>query len=196
MAPEDKILILSMILSAGFVFWTARWKSRPAEVEVYPFIWFFGIAFFFRGRIQAEVMLMIILAAYIFISTRIALLSGDEDKKNLWAYFLGWLVPGWGYYSIGKKGKAIFFFCSILLISLIGLTLTGFKSVGWEDNPFYYLGRYGCGIMYAFFETLGAAKAEPVSGISLGIYEAGLLYCCLAGILNLTICFSVLSPKK
>ncbi len=197
MAWEDKTLILAMILSAGFAFWPGQWKSKPVEAEFYPFVWISGILFFFRTSFGlSDATVFIIIGTYFFISLRVLLICKDEDKKSLVAYFLGWLIPGCGYLFIGKKDKAIFFFCAILVVLVIGLLLTSFKPVGWEDNPFYYLGRFGCGVLYLLFEVMSPLKAEPVAGLSLALFDTGLLYCCLAGILNLTISLSVLTPKQ
>lgn len=194
----DKTLILAMILTAGFIMWSFNWKAKPKETELYPFLWFCSIFFFLRGlfKLQAEVFLFLFISLYLFIVFRLIVLSKEEDKTWPFAYFAGWLVPGAGHFVLGKKIKAVLLFSIVLVVFLVGFTLTGLKPIAWEDNPFYYLGRFGSGIFYLIAEVVASGKADPVDGMHMSIFEAGLLYCCVAGILNLVICINIFTARK
>jgi len=58
---------------------------------------------------------------------------------------IGWAVPGAGHLLGGRRGRGLFYLIAIGGTFLAGLWLTNWRSVRFEDNPFYYAGQWGCG---------------------------------------------------
>lgn len=127
------------------------------------------------------------------LGTVMALEHGEF--RRLAAYWVGWLVPGMGHLILGRPKKALFFAGSVLFLLVSGLWLTGWGSVAFSENPFYYVGRCGCGLTILLGEVL--PKSYPRPDLPVSWYDPGLLYVCVAGLLNFVIMLSLLSaPAK
>ncbi|MBI2900098.1 MAG: hypothetical protein HYY17_07925 [Planctomycetes bacterium] len=124
----------------------------------------------------------------------VAMFSKDRRKNGV-AFLLGWCVPGLGHLFLGRWKKAVFFFLTLGATYLFGLWLTGFRTVGFDDNPFYYVGQFGSGMTTLLASVLGKEKAFPRPDLSLGLYDPGLLYVCVAGLLNLVVAFNCFDFK-
>lgn len=125
-----------------------------------------------------------------------SLVMFPKDRKKLGVGFLlGWCVPGMGHLFLGRWRKALFFFAVLGVTYVAGLWLTGFRTVGFEDNPFYYVGQYGSGMTMLLASLLGKEKAFPRPDLPLGLYDPGLLYVCIAGLLNLVVALSCFDVK-
>ena len=72
--------------------------------------------------------------------------------------------------------------------------LTGFRTVGFDDNPFYFVGQFGSGLTAFLGVLLGGVKAFPRADLPLGLYSPGLLYICISGLLNVVIMLNCFSP--
>lgn len=109
------------------------------------------------------------------------------------AFFLGWTIPGAGHFLLGRRGKGVFFFLTLSATYAFGLWVCGFRTVGFDDNPFYYVGQYGSLLTMAFSHWFGAEKAFPLPDDPLRFswFDAGLLYVCVAGLLNLVVTLNV-----
>jgi hypothetical protein len=113
------------------------------------------------------------------------------DRRHLFAYVLAWLLPGLGHLYLGKKQKAWLFLTSILGLYLVGLAIGGFRTVGADDNPYYYAGKFGSGVTMLCAWALGAEKPFPTPTMSLLWFDPGLLYVAVAGLLNLVVALNV-----
>lgn len=112
------------------------------------------------------------------------------------AFLIGWCVPGLGHLFLGRWKKAIFFFGVLGATLLAGLWLTGFRAVGFDDNPFYFVGQYGSGLTMLVATLLaGKDKAYPREDLPIGLFDPGLLYVCVAGLLNFVVALSCLEIK-
>ncbi len=118
-----------------------------------------------------------------------------ERRKNGIAFALGWCVPGLGHLFLGKWRKALFFFIILGATYLSGLWITGFRTVGFDDNPFYFVGQYGSGTAMFLSSMLGKEKSFPRPDLPLGLYDPALLYVCVAGLLNLVVALSCFDAK-
>lgn len=115
-------------------------------------------------------------------------------RKYAVAFLLAWMVPGWGHLFLGQWKKALFFFATLGSLYLAGLWLTGFRTVGFDDNPFYFVGQFGSGLTALLGVLLGGVKAFPRADLPLGLYSPGLLYICISGLLNVVIMLNCFSP--
>lgn len=140
-----------------------------------------------------------VLKIYVLVGLAFAFVGWSLFTKR-WktgvAFLLGWSVPGLGHLFLGRWKKAVFFFGALGATLLAGLWLTGFRTVGFDDNPFYFVGQYGSGLTMLVAALLaGKDKAYPREDLPLGLYDPGLLYVCVAGLLNLVVALSCLEAK-
>jgi hypothetical protein len=134
-------------------------------------------------------------------------------RNPLMAAFLAWLIPGFGHYYQGRKGKAFLYFFCILGLYFAGLAMGEGKIVYWRwvspfQNPekfcVHYLGQFFVGLPalpaliqgtlrhYGLGPILGGILSEPsqvdLNGIHprLGkLVEIGTIYTTVAGLLNI-----------
>ena len=114
---------------------------------------------------------------------------------------LQWLVPGAGYWMIGKKGRAVAFFGVWLLFCILGAMQMQFGAVdGIKGGVFVpvqgawlptlgAIGTAGIGPIYgAFAWAFSGAGTEPVRTLT---QEYGATYVMVAGLLNWLCCFDL-----
>ncbi len=111
------------------------------------------------------------------------------------SFFLSWFAPGLGHALLGRWRKGLFFFSILTATYLFGLWICGFRTVAFEDNPFYYVGQYGCGVVMLCDHLLGAVRAFPRPDLPLSWYDPGLLYVCVVGLLNIVVMLNVLEVR-
>lgn len=111
------------------------------------------------------------------------------------AFLAAWLVPGLGHAMMGKRGKALFFAGAMAFLYVVGLALSGWRAILFADNPFYYVGQYGSGLTSFLGAVLGEPKAYPLDSVPKSWFDPGLLYVCVAGLLNLVVMLSILDLK-
>ncbi|MFH1226362.1 MAG: DUF6677 family protein [Planctomycetota bacterium] len=114
--------------------------------------------------------------------------------KIIYALALGWFVPGAGHWLYNKKLKGLLIFELVLLSLIIGLTLSDFRSIRFYDNPFYYLSKFGCGLVFLFSYLF--THFIPAGRIPLYYHDIGLLYVSIAGSLNLVVLLSLFQPPE
>lgn len=107
---------------------------------------------------------------------------------------LGWLIPGGSFWVIGKRVKAVLLFSLITILLAVGLLFSDFRDIKYNDNPFYYLGRFGSGLTWLVTELITGDVPQGI--ISLRYLEFGLLYICIAGALNVVILLSILMKES
>jgi hypothetical protein len=111
----------------------------------------------------------------------------------LLAFVLGWLVPGAGHWCLGKRGKAVMIFVLITALFAGGLVLAGFRNVRMSDNPLYVVGQAGCGLV--FFVCSFWTSYVPRFNVPAVRFEIGLLYICVAGLLNFVVMLNLLDVR-
>jgi hypothetical protein len=121
----------------------------------------------------------------------LALLLKPGERRKSAAFLLGWLLPGAGHVLLGRRRKGLFFAAVLVLTWLFGMWLVGFRPVSWDDNPFYYIGQYGSGAAFAVAKALAAEKAFPRPDLPPSWFDPGLLYVCVAGLLNFVVALNV-----
>jgi len=143
-----------------------------------------------NGRIIAVGVLFLLLAAY-----ATSLLARPGERRRGAAILIAWLFPGAGHLVMGKWAKGCFFLGLLGGLWLAGLWIVGFKSVDWDENPFYFVGQYGSGMTLLGAQVLFPAKSFPREGLHLSWYDPGLLYVCCAGLLNLVVLLNLIDTK-
>lgn len=136
----------------------------------------------------------VLLYAILALAVATVLLGWRRRPQDSIIVIAAWLVPGAGHWLKGRRGKAALFFCLIVGTFFAGALLTWFKGVRFEDNPFYFVGRWGCGLTFALSTWL-ISPDRPLAAMRL--FEPGILYMCVAGLLNVVILISLLEePDK
>jgi hypothetical protein len=135
------------------------------------------------------------LCAGILVFTAGAYLSKEGQRLRGLALLVSWLFPGAGHFVLGQWRKGLFFLGLLGGLWLAGLWIVGFKSVDWDENPFYFVGQYGSGLTWLSANVLFQAKSFPREGLHLSWYDPGLLYVCCAGLLNLVVMLSLIDTK-
>lgn len=129
------------------------------------------------------------------VSISTALLSRPGERRRGIAFAAAWMVPGAGHVLMGKWRKGLFFFGILAAVWLAGMSLVGFRPVSFEDNPFYYVGQYGSGLLMILSRGISSEKAVPRPD-DPGGFDPGLLYVCSVGLLNLVIALNVLDSRR
>ena len=106
------------------------------------------------------------------------------------AFWIGWLFPGLGHFLIGRWKKGLFFAAALSASYVAGLWICGWRVVTFEENPFYYVGQFGSGLT-ALFGALLDTDRPFRTDVPVSWYDPGLLYVCVAGLLNLVVMLSV-----
>lgn len=109
------------------------------------------------------------------------------------AFILSWFIPGLGYLVLNKKAKFLLLFLSIMALTFAGAVLADFREIRFIDNPYYYIGRFGSGLIWGIIIIL--LKQAPTGIVPLQYFDVGHLYLCVAGTLNLIIALSVFTQK-
>jgi len=121
-------------------------------------------------------------------------LTQGERRRGI-AFVLAWLVPGAGHVLLGRWKKGLSLFAMLAATYVFGLWIVGFRTVSFDDNPFYYVGQYGSGATFLLARLLGEKKAYPLPDMQPSWFDPGLLYVCVVGLLNLVVMMNVLDLK-
>jgi len=109
------------------------------------------------------------------------------------AFIISWLIPGLGYLLLNKRIKALLLFTSVMLLVLAGIVMTDFRDIRFVDNPYYYVGRFGSGLIWGIIIMI--LHPQPSGIIPMQYFDIGHLYLCVAGTLNLVIALSVFNQR-
>ncbi|MFA5795414.1 MAG: DUF6677 family protein [Candidatus Brocadiia bacterium] len=112
--------------------------------------------------------------------------------KIIYAALLGWLIPGAGHWLYGKKLKAWLILELVVLTLIIGIILSDFRSIRFYDNPFYYLSKFGCGLVFLISQLF--TSFTPAGRIPMAYHDIGLLFVSIGGALNLVVLLSLFQP--
>jgi hypothetical protein len=125
----------------------------------------------------------------------VPLLTQKGERRRGMAFILAWFVPGAGHVALGKWKKGLFFFVLLGVTYLLGMWMVGFRSVAFDDNPFYFVGQYGSGATLLLAKTFCAEKAFPRPDFPPSWFDPGLLYVCVVGLLNIVVMLNVLDLR-
>lgn len=111
--------------------------------------------------------------------------------RTFLAMLLAYLVPGAGHLYLGRRGRAIAFFCIVVLMFVIGIAIDGdlYKlehSGGALLRILASLGSIGAGLMY--WIAAGMGVHGDVTSIT---FEHGTAFTITAGLMNLLLMLDV-----
>ena len=111
--------------------------------------------------------------------------------RTFLAMFLAYLVPGAGHLYLGRRARAITFFCIVVLMFVIGIAI---------DGDLYTLEHSG-GALLRFLVSLGSIGAGLLYWIAAGMgvhgdvtsitFEHGTAFTITAGLMNLLLMLDV-----
>jgi hypothetical protein len=105
-------------------------------------------------------------------------------SRILSGLFLGLILPGAGHVLYGRKDKAVYFGVLLLTTFVAGLWLGDWRVVSTERFPLYLLAQCWLGLPVGI--ALAATSALRIT-TDIPYLDAGLLYTCVAGLLNLVV---------
>jgi hypothetical protein len=111
--------------------------------------------------------------------------------RTFFAMLLAYLVPGAGHLYLGRRARAITFFCIVVLMFLIGIAIDGdLYTVGHANGSLLRmlaaLGSLGSGVIYWIATTMGVHG--DVTSIT---FEHGTAFTITAGLMNLLLMLDV-----
>ena len=113
------------------------------------------------------------------------------SRRTITAMVLAYLIPGAGHLYLGKRGRALTFFCIVVLMFVVGLSIEGDlytlnRSGGALLRLLASLGSMGAGLLYFVAASIGAHG--DVTSIT---YEHGTAFTITAGLMNLLLVLDV-----
>jgi hypothetical protein len=111
--------------------------------------------------------------------------------RTFFAMLLAYLVPGAGHLYLGRRARAVTFFCIVVLLFVIGISIDGdLYTIGHANGSILRmlaaLGSIGAGIIYWVAANLGVHG--DITSIT---YEHGTAFTITAGLMNLLLVLDV-----
>jgi hypothetical protein len=111
--------------------------------------------------------------------------------RTFLAILLAYLVPGAGHLYLGRRARAITFFCIVVLMFLIGIAIDGdLYTLGHSNGSILRLlaalGSLGAGVIY--WVATGMGVHGDVTSIT---FEHGTAFTITAGLMNLLLMLDV-----
>jgi TM2 domain-containing membrane protein YozV len=111
--------------------------------------------------------------------------------RTFLAVFLAYLVPGAGHLYLGRRARAITFFCIVVLMFVIGVAIDGdLYTLGHSNGSILRLlaalGSIGAGVIYWIANGMGVHG--DVTSIT---FEHGTAFTITAGLMNLLLMLDV-----
>ena len=105
------------------------------------------------------------------------------NRRTLAAIVLALLLPGAGHIYLGRRGRGIAYFCIVVFLFIVGLSVDGRLYTVQQGNVLSFLatiGSMGAGLLY----FLGRITGPPGDITSL-TFEYGTTFTLTAGLMNL-----------
>lgn len=98
---------------------------------------------------------------------------------------VAFLVPGAGHLILGRRQKALLYFCLIVGTFVAGWIISGCQNVYFDRGRWHVLVQMGAGIITF---VLGLGREAPHPGLTvMHWFEIGTLYTMVAGLLNVLV---------
>jgi len=110
---------------------------------------------------------------------------GKRPLDPFAAAVTAFLVPGAGHMLLGRKQKALLFFCLIVATFLAGWFISGCENVYFARGRWHTLVQMGAGVI-TFIIGLPGTAPEPGRTV-MHTFEIGTLYTMVAGLLNVLV---------
>ncbi|MGI4828437.1 MAG: DUF6677 family protein [Janthinobacterium lividum] len=111
-------------------------------------------------------------------------IPGERSSVPMFAFLLGWLIPGAGHMLIGKWGRGLLIFAAIVTMYAIGLGLMGkiyTPNTGELLDMVGFIGQLGMGVLYLLARGLGWGSTAAATTLN----DYGSKYLVACGLLNL-----------
>ena len=112
---------------------------------------------------------------------------------------LGWILPGWGHYSIGHRRRGLLIFGGVMFLVFCGVLIGGINAVDHENDSLWFIAQFWCGPVVLAIDLINQActNALPISDrttlVSLShTNEIGTLFIAMAGLMNFVVLLDVL----
>jgi hypothetical protein len=108
---------------------------------------------------------------------------GEKSSLPALVLLAGWLVPGAGHLMLGKWGRALLLFVSILGMYLIGLGMAGkiyTPNTGDMLDMLGFVGQLGMGLLYLLARIFGWGATSVLNTVA----DYGTKFLVVAGLLN------------
>ena len=96
------------------------------------------------------------------------------------------LVPGAGHWLLGRRQKAVLYFCLIVATFLAGWLISGRQNVYFDRGRWHALLQMGTGVITFIIGLMTREAAEPELTV-MHTFEIGTLYTMVAGLLNVLV---------
>ena len=142
------------------------------------------------GRAELVTGLLVVAA----LAAAVMIFDPKHRRRGV-AFYAAWVVPGLGHVVLSRWKKGLVLFGLLGGVFLAGLALCGWRTVAFEDNPFYYVGQFGSGMTFLAGQLLGTPKAHPVDHLPPSWIDPGMLYVCVTGLLNVVVMMGVFDAR-
>ncbi len=118
---------------------------------------------------------------HVHLTARMSLDARKQRPHPVLAVLLGWLLPGLGHLAQGRRLRAVVVFGLLVGCFVLGTLLAEGSNLSRERHFYYWSGQFLLGLPALFAEI--ASGRPPVTG-DIRWVDVGLLYACVAGLLN------------
>jgi len=111
--------------------------------------------------------------------------------RTVFAMLLAYLIPGAGHLYLGRRARAITFFCIVVVLFLIGVGIDGdLYTIGSANGSVLRmlaaLGSLGSGVIYWITTSMGVH-----GDVTSSTFEYGTAFTITAGLMNLLLVLDV-----
>ena len=118
------------------------------------------------------------------------LIAMNASARLLLQIFIAWLIPGSGYYLVGRKWQGITLFILLAMAYLTGMAMADFQNVSLWREPYCLPVQAGAGSFTIVALAVTWNWLPMPIWYSYG-YNIGCLYTCVVALLNLILIIDV-----
>jgi bacteriorhodopsin len=126
-------------------------------------------------------MLNACLLVHVHVSARTGKASRSNGAHPAWFVVLAWLVPGLGHLAQGRRLRGALVFLLLVGLFAWGTWLAAGSNLSRERHFYYWSGQFLVGLPALVTELV---SGRPPLTRELAWGDVGLLYACMAGLLN------------
>ncbi len=126
-----------------------------------------------------------------------------DTGKHIFFAVLGWTIPGLGHFLRGERLKGVLFAVTLLGCLLAGEIMSDYRSISRREHDIAFWAQIGSGIptmCFVYYDNLNQSNNryfvadKPVEVPPL--LDCGIMYTCVAGLLNFVLIFDLLFPLR
>ena len=126
--------------------------------------------------------------------------------KHIFFAVLGWTFPGLGHYLRGERLKGVLFCVTLLGCLLAGEIMSDFRSISRSEHDIAFWAQIGIGIPTLCFvhydnrkqlQEQNSNRIAPDVPVDVSpLLDCGIMYTCVAGLLNFVLICDLLFPLR